>query len=229
MHRSTKGPSLRPTSAVAMAAVTLSVLRGSCRASIAPLGCTAPLAVGEWTCLGSSRERITAVAVTDGGLLVRTHNQGVSGYNSCTRVWDRLGLAGRDITSITELPAPSRRIIATAAPYQPPDGSTPDTISAVAYASGDGGRTWYARDGGLSAQLGYRGYGLSLAHDGADPSRFFVSVLGSVVRSTDGGATWSKRLRALALRASKLVAVSDELIINYPSVHNVLGVNASGG
>lgn len=150
-----------------------------------PLQCSVTLAGRCWTYLGPAGEWITSVALTPAGLLVGTKSDGVLRYDSSARGWVSLGLAKRLITSIEVLPPPSNRILVTAIPLPP------DTISAVLYASDDGARTWYPLDGGISAQSAGFGYGYSLAYDSSDISRLFLGLPAAVMRSLDGGKTWT--------------------------------------
>lgn len=132
---------------------------------------------------------ITAVALSPAGVLIGTKMDGVFRYDRAERGWVGLGLSGRFITSITALPPPINRLLVTAIPSAIP--WPPDTISAVVYGSDDGGRTWYPHDGGLSAQSGYYGYAYSLAFDGSDDRRLYLGLPAAVMRSVDGGATWT--------------------------------------
>lgn len=191
MGRQVSAPSSAPRASAhrsrsfAWALSAFLALTASCREATEPLRCAAlPRAAG-WTNLGPSGKWITAVALTPAGLLVGTRSDGVLRYNSCDGRWVGLGLASRFITSITALRAPSRRLLVTVIPL------APDTVSALLYASDDVGTTWYPRDGGLSAQRGYYGYGFSLAFDSSDENRLYLGVPAALVRSLDGGATWS--------------------------------------
>lgn len=160
-----------------------------CGDSTAPVPCTAQVSGRCWTYLGPAGKWITAVALSPDGVLVGTKSDGVFRYDPSEGSWVSLGLAGRFITSITALPPPTNRLLVTATPTVTP--WPPDTISAVVYASDDGGRTWYPHDGGLSAQRGYYGYAFSLAFDSSDPNRLYLGLPAAVMRSVDGGATWT--------------------------------------
>lgn len=167
------------------ALVPLVLLPLACRDPATPAACAVLPSVSGWTELGPAGTWITAVAISPSGLLVGTKAQGVLRYDSCENRWVRIGLEGRFITSIKSLPPPSNRLLVTVIPL------APDTVSAVVYASDDGGTTWYARDGGLSAQRGGYGYAFSLAVDALDVDRLYMGLPAAVVRSVDGGATWS--------------------------------------
>jgi photosystem II stability/assembly factor-like uncharacterized protein len=177
---------LRPAGVFAVAWTLLALLAGCSHDNpIQPLPCTAQVSGRCWTNLGPAGEGITAVALSPFGLLVGTRDKGVLKYDASRARWVTLGPSPKYVTSITVLPTTTNRLLVTLTPR----GS--DTVSAVVYASDNGGRTWYPRDGGLSAQRGYHGYAFSLAYDPANPSRLFVGLLDAIVRSTDGGATWS--------------------------------------
>jgi photosystem II stability/assembly factor-like uncharacterized protein len=160
-------------------------LTAACREPTTPSRCADLPSVQGWTSLGPAGKWITSVALTPVGLLVGTQSDGVFRYDSCRGDWAYSGLAGRDITSITALLPPANRLLVTAIPL------FPDTISSVLYASDDGGRTWYPRDGGLSAQRGYYGYAVSLAFDSSNANRLFLGLPAAVMRSLDAGTTWT--------------------------------------
>lgn len=165
--------------------LALLALTAACREPTTPSRCANLPSVQGWTNLGPPGKGITAVALTPAGLLVGTSSDGVLSYDSCSGRWVGLGLSGRIITSVRSVPPARNRLLATVIPL------APDTVSAVLYASDDNGATWYARDGGLSAQRGYYGYAFSLAFDASDANRLYLGLPASVVRSVDGGATWS--------------------------------------
>ncbi len=181
----------RPTWRLAWAVAALLAGAAACRGATAPAPCGGLPSVSGWTSLGPPGETITAIAVTASGLLIGTLHDGVWRYDSCVGGWVASGLAGRVITSITALRPPSQRLLVTATPYQPPSRAPPETISAVVYASDDQGRTWYPHDGGLSAQRGYYGYAMGLAFDSSNANRLYLASVGAVMRSLDGGATWT--------------------------------------
>lgn len=167
------------------ATASMAALTVACDSPTRPLPCTVEVSGRCWTNLGPIGEWITTVATSRAGLLVGTKSNGVLRYDPSGARWVRLGLAGRFVTSITTLPPPTNRLLVTVIPLPP------DTVSAVVYASDDNGTTWYARDGGLSAQRGYYGYAFSLAFDATDADRLFLGLPAAIVRSLDGGATWS--------------------------------------
>ena len=161
--------------------LALLALVAACRDLTWPSRCANVPAVQDWTNLGPAGELIRSIAVTPAGLLVGTKADGVLRYNSCNGHWDALGLADRLITSIAPAPAPSHRLLITLA----------SGVDAVLYASDDYGRTWHPHDGGLSAQTGYRQLAFSVAVDSSDASRLFLGLPAAVMRSLDGGATWT--------------------------------------
>jgi photosystem II stability/assembly factor-like uncharacterized protein len=108
---------------------------------------------------------------------------GLLKYDLRRAQWVSAGFAGKAILSVTGLPAGAVWVT-----VQPP-GS--DTTSAVAYVSEDGGTSWQGRDGGLSASVGYHGMAISFAYQAAAPAHLYMGLSGSIVRSLDGGGTWT--------------------------------------
>jgi len=154
-----------------------------CDGATRPLPCTVEISGYCWTELGPAGQWVESVAEVGGTYFAGTRD-GLLRFDSDEWRWTRVAFSGKYVTSITAVP-PIGRLWVTLAPH----GT--DTITAVAYASDDGGRTWQPRDGGLSAGAEYHGLAISFAFDAGDPRRLFMGLSGQVVRSVDGGATWA--------------------------------------
>jgi hypothetical protein len=174
-------PLERAIRSLTWAALALLTMVG-CAEPIRPSRCTAELGGRCWTYLGPAGTLVTSVTDVAGTYFAGTMD-GFLKYDAARAQWTPSGLAGKAIYSITAVP--SGDIWVTVIPH----GA--DTTSAVAYVSADAGATWQARDGGLSAQASYHGLAISFAYDVGDPNRLYMGLSGSVVRSLDGGVTWS--------------------------------------
>lgn len=118
-----------------------------------------------------------------------TNGHGVFRSIDCGRTWDSYGLDGLNVKSIAISPHDPATIYAGVKP-------------AGVYKSTDGGITWYELDGFRQiprrwwwfspAEKPYQAYVMALSVSPADPDVVLAGIeFGAVVRSEDGGRTWS--------------------------------------
>ncbi len=158
--------------------------------------------------LGDVRASCLAVHTGVAGLVYAgTRDRGVWRSSDRGATWSAVGPVERDVTSIAVSRADPATVYAGCKP-------------AGVLVSRDGGASWHALEGFRSARRwywcspaeppGWRPYVLGLAVSPTDPDVVLAGVeAGAVVRSTDGGRTWSTHRRsadrdchALAFHAS---------------------------
>lgn len=165
---------------IAYAAVFLAACGDS---SAGPQRCSQETTGSGWTFLGLENQLITALAETPWGLYAGTVDSGVfhlSGTN-----WQPLGLDHANISSIVFVPGASDRLLVGVYP------SSDEQTDAAVFASEDRGATWLGWDGGLAARRGNRGWAYSLGMNADRPDRLFMGYFDQIVRSQDGGRTWT--------------------------------------
>jgi len=134
--------------------------------------------------LGPDGQWVTAIASTEWGVYVGTHDDGVFWLDPSSNHWLPLGLDHAIVSSIVFVPGPTKRLLVGVMPY------AEETTAAAVFASEDRGRSWIPWDGGLAASQGYRAWSYSLAVDPGNPARLYAGGNYSVRRSEDGGFFW---------------------------------------
>lgn len=150
----------------------------------APDACAVTLGSRCWARYGLDGDSVTCLAVTDWGAYAGTRRHGLFRLESAAASWRSVGFLRQTVTSILFDPTSPPQLLVSVAPH----GS--DTVSAVVYASVDGGASWLPRDGGIAASQGYQAMAQSLARDPTNPSRLFMGLSYPVLRSLDAGSTW---------------------------------------
>lgn len=128
-----------------------------------------------------------------GSIYAGTQGDGIYHSGDQGRSWTRLGLAGQIVKSIAVSPHDSRVIYAGVKP-------------AAVYKSEDTGRTWIDLEGFRHipnrwwwfspAEAPFKAYVMALSVSPTEPDVVLAGIeLGAVVRSEDGGRTWSRHLR----------------------------------
>lgn len=156
---------------------------------------------GDWTVETTSDIPSPVTLAADpndtGSIYAGTQGDGIYYSGDQGRSWIRLGLAGQIVKSIAVSPHDSRVIYAGVKP-------------AAVYKSVDAGRTWTELEGFRRipnrwwwfspAETPFKAYVMALSVSPTEPDVVLAGIeLGAVVRSEDGGRTWSGHLRG-ALR-----------------------------
>lgn len=155
-----------------------------------------PSVLGDGTCdppgpgrlvhLGLAGQSITALAETPWGLFAGTSLSGVYRCGPDTGgQWKALGLDHAVVSAILFVPGPTPRVL-VGMRYRAGEGT-----AAAVFASEDRGETWLPWDGGLAAENDNNQWAYALAIDPGDPNRLFMGQSISILRSVDGGRTWS--------------------------------------
>lgn len=165
-------------------AVLVLVAGLSCSDPVTP-ECTEQVGGRCWTGLGPDGEWVTAVAETPWGLFAGTHDDGVFWLDPATGRWRPLGLDHAIVSSVVFVPSDPPRLLVGVIPYS--DEQTP----AALFSSADRGLTWQAADGGLAARNGNRAWAWSILADASNPDRLLMGTSAPILRSDDGGGTWS--------------------------------------
>lgn len=152
---------------------------------VRPSDCTARLAGWCWTLLGLDGQWVTAVASTDWGLYAGTVDAGVVRRDPATGRWRSLGLNRSIVSSLLFVPGSPARLLVGIEPRG--EEQTP----AAVFASEDQGRTWRPADGGLAVRHDLRAWAYELAADPGDPKRIYMSTNYPILRSNDGGESWT--------------------------------------
>lgn len=140
--------------------------------------------VEDWEPLGLDGEWVTAVVETAWGLFAGTRAQGLFRFET-TGSWASLGVTESIVSSTLFVEEPKPRLLVGVTPI------ANETTSAAVFASNDQGATWVPWDGGLAAANDNRFWAYSLAQDPAVPNRLFMGSSYSILRSDDGGASWT--------------------------------------
>ena len=164
------------------ACLGLAVLLAACSDDPWQPACTSDPVGNCWQFLGPSGTQITSVAVSGETIFAGTHD-GILRFDARHGRWDRVGMAGKIVNSVTVLP--SGQVWVTVRPI----GT--DTTLSVAYVSNNGGSTWQPSDDGVASSQGYYAAAFSLAYDPSTPSLLFLGQGIHVSTSTNGGQTWA--------------------------------------
>jgi len=156
----------------------------SCSDPVAP-ECTERVERRCWSNLGLDGQWVMAVAETPWGLFAGTHDDGVFWLDPATGQWRPLGLDHAVVSSIVFVPSDPPQLLVGVIPYS--DEQTP----AALFSSADRGLTWQAADGGLAARNGNRAWAWSILVDASNADRLLMGGFAPILRSDDGGGTWS--------------------------------------
>jgi photosystem II stability/assembly factor-like uncharacterized protein len=140
----------------------------------------------EWTSLGLDGRSVTALVQTDWGLFAGSQFAGVFRFDEDNVTWRALGLQHAVISTLLFVPGTPARLLVGVEPYE-----FGQTTEAAVYASTDAGETWVPADGGLAASHDGNFWAVSLALDVGPPERMYIGKSLSVLRSDDGGQSWT--------------------------------------
>ena len=197
-------PTARTTSLpVWLGALCLALLLAACSDPASPQPCTAVDAVACWTYLGLEGKPILSLASTrSGGVVAGTLGDGIWKLDGSGQ-WTRTALAGFRVPALLPVLSGSQELLFAGVAFLPLGEPT----KAAVEMSLDGGDTWIARDGGLSAQRGGADI-YSLATDPGVPGRIFAGTEPAVLRSDDYGASWSVVYGTLGMGGPSIASMS---------------------
>lgn len=136
--------------------------------------------------LGLEAHTVTALTQTEWGLFAGTQFGGVFRLDDWTGEWESLGLDHAVISSMVFVSGSSDRLLVGVNLY-----AFGDSTEAAIFATSNGSGTWEVADGGLAATREGRIGVSSLAHDPGPPERLFLGRSYSILRSEDGGESWT--------------------------------------
>ncbi|HET7791266.1 MAG TPA: hypothetical protein VFK78_10780 [Gemmatimonadales bacterium] len=147
--------------------------------------CSMTIANRCWTYLGPSSELVTAIGVRGSEVWLGTAH-GLYSYDRLSNRWRARAFSGHSVTSINAFPN-GAGLWVTLSP-----GPYPDSIPSVAYRSDLTGTAWYPSDGGYAGTNHDRQAAFSLAFNPANINRLYLGTIQDILRSENGGATWTK-------------------------------------
>jgi photosystem II stability/assembly factor-like uncharacterized protein len=134
--------------------------------------------------LGRSGPAIITLADTEWGLFAGTKEGGVFRLDPGTGEWEALGLDHGWVETLLFVPGEPARLFAGIVPFWPAE------LESVLFVSQDSGRSWLPSAGGVGRSYAFSGV-FSLAQDPNVPTDLYCAMPGALLRSTDGGRSWS--------------------------------------
>jgi photosystem II stability/assembly factor-like uncharacterized protein len=147
--------------------------------------CEAPVDSVSLTPLGLQGEWVTALAATEWGLFAGTRDSGAFRLDSSAGGWVPLGLNHAIVSSLLFVPGQTKRLLVGLRPR------SDEQTDAAVYSTEDRGLTWRPWDGGLATRNGRRAWAYALAVDPGNPDRLYLGQSFPILRSHDGGLTWT--------------------------------------
>lgn len=152
------------------------------------LSCGEPTAPGspaaDWEHLGLSGQMVSSLADTEWGLFAGTRGGGVFRLDSDRGEWEALGLDHGWIESLLFAPGEPARLFAAMVTVWPTE------LESILYVSQDSGKSWLPSDGGAGEAYELAA-AYSLAQDPKVPTDLYCTMSSALLRSTDGGRSWS--------------------------------------
>lgn len=151
-------------------------------------GCLFPTGENEaaWDQLGLAGMQVTALAETPLGLFAGTDANGVFRYDPGDSSWVSVGLRHATISALLYRPGNPSAVLASVTPR-----ALGDTTAAAVFRTEDEGATWRESDGGLARAFGGWKWAWELGAHSSDRDIVFMGLSFSILRSVDGGFTWT--------------------------------------